>query len=62
MNKQQVIKRFCKLASEVASIKFHNGFASDCFCGLNKLKIGDFRFEEKVFQFIEEAVKEKLNK
>jgi hypothetical protein len=60
MTKEQVIERFCALATEVGEAHQHT-LAHDCFCGHPdsfRTDPMDFRFE--VLDFIESAVREKL--
>ena len=56
----EVIKRFCQLATRVGNKKFDNTFAHDCFCEDRRRHVGSFIFDEEVLEFIEEAVVEKL--
>ena len=62
--KEQVIHRFCALASRVQSDKFGHKVAADCFCDENKLSKndGNFQFEDQVLEFIETAVLRALQK
>lgn len=65
LTKQQVIERLCKLSTKVGEEVFCNQKAHDCFCGENKTSevfSGGFQFEEEVIEFIEEAVREKMDK
>lgn len=65
--KDEVIRRLCKLATRVAVQLYHSHAAADCFCGqsdparavalvLIGYRLDDYRFDECVMQFIEEAV------
>ena len=58
--KQDVISRFCALASEVGEEVFLHKYAHDCFCGNNKTFENDFRFDDIVLEFIEDAVRAKI--
>jgi hypothetical protein len=67
LTKQQVIERFCALGWEVMNLHFKFERAADCFCGskrdyLMQRKDDDFRYDEKVIEFIERAVSEKLDR
>ncbi|MHA2248491.1 MAG: hypothetical protein ACXADY_26325 [Candidatus Hodarchaeales archaeon] len=58
MTKQELLEKLCKLCGEVRDRKFGLDTTADCFCGR-----GDFPFgtmDSKVFEFIQEAVQEKL--
>lgn len=56
MNKQEVIERLCKLTSKVANEKFKWDLPADCVCGVRSLSGADYRFDERVLKFIEDAV------
>jgi hypothetical protein len=72
VTRNEVVRRLCRLASEVARDHFNHMEAADCFCGqsaegyqtgkavMTALGMGDYRFSEKVLTFIEDAVAEKL--
>ena len=53
MTKQEVIERFCQLSATVGN-HLHNEYAHDCFC--HKSLSGDFQFNAKIIEFIENAV------
>ena len=57
ITKEQVIERFCKLATKVGDREFNHTLPHDCFC-TNK---GDFQFDEEVLDFIERCVEEFLS-
>lgn len=57
MEKQEVIERLCDLCADVGE-HFEYYYAADCFCDDDDK---DFRFEEEVLEFIENAVKEKIS-
>ena len=59
MDKETTIRRLCDLTATVAEDHFNWKEPADCFCGL----IGVHQTtREKVFEFIEDAVMEKLRK
>lgn len=58
MEKEEVIKHFCALASKVMHERFDNLRPADCFCG-EKENIR-FQFDREVFKFITEAVEDHL--
>jgi len=62
MKKKEIIARFCKLSTKVNNDFFKFEFAADCFCGDNNIstKMNDFRFDEEIIKFIEDAVDKKL--
>lgn len=55
MTKNEVISRFCALATSVARALGHEQHAADCFCEFCHTD-GSFNFSEKVMEHIEEAV------
>jgi len=59
MTKQQVLERFCALSSKVMEDHFKCAIPADCFCDINGHTF--IEFDEKIIQFIEDAVQEKLN-
>lgn len=61
MNKQHVIGEFCKLSALVGSEHFKNQEAYDCFCGGTQQSDSTYHFSDKVMEFIQTAVKEKLD-
>jgi len=60
MNKDQVIERFCILSTKVMSQQFKSQIPADCFCSLTPFHFQVF--DERIIEFIESAVEEKLNK
>ncbi len=60
MNREEVISRMCKLASKVNTEKFKWSLPSDCFCEESTGSFS-FQFDEEVLEFIEQAVKDKLD-
>jgi len=62
MTKDQVIERFCALASMVGEVKFSHTEAYDCFCGQTGEDVFGFQFSHKVLKFIEDAVEKELLK
>lgn len=61
MTKDQVIERFCNLATTVNSKKFNFTRAADCFCHQSDEQ-ANFQFEEEVICFIEDAVEKELTR
>ena len=61
MKKHEVIKAYCKLSGEVADKVFHWNKASDCFCEESLLTDMPYYYDEAAFQFIQDAVNEKLS-
>ena len=57
--KQDVIERLCKLAAKVGE-HYEYQYAHDCFCHQSEQSLMDFRFEEEILEFIEEAVESKI--
>lgn len=67
MTRDQVLERFCNLTTEVMKKRFNAMEAADCFCGTQDLtayfKAGcTYQFSEKIVKYIEDAVREKLQK
>jgi len=61
MEKKEVIEKLCDLSSKVGAEIFKELEPHDCFCGMNKLSDDwHYQFSEKVFNFIKEAVEEKI--
>ncbi len=59
MTQQQVIERYCMLSAKVAEEVFDYQHAADCFC--KPAPSGwEYRYEEAVIKFIEDAVQEKI--
>lgn len=60
MDKEDVIKLFCELATKVSKEVYNNSYAHDCFCieslRTSVTELGGYRFEEPVFDFIKRAV------
>lgn len=61
MKKEEVIRRFCLLATEVATQAFKDQYAHDCFCPDAKLHLDSFIFDEEILRYIEDAVTTKLH-
>jgi hypothetical protein len=59
MTKAKVIERLCALCSEVGDAVYQHSYATDCFCGPDTT---NFQFEEIILKYIEEAVKEKIDR
>jgi len=61
MTKQDVLIRLCTLATNVGSEVFNERFSHDCLCEENNLSYpSSFSFDEVVMNFIEIAVREKI--
>ena len=53
----EVIGRFCRLASRVATVLTDNDLTSDCFCGgFPATGLVYYRFNVRIIEFIEQAV------
>ena len=61
MKKEEVIEKFCILASTVNQECFKHSVPSDCFCSTNSLSETVFMFDPKIIEFIQDAVNEKLD-
>jgi hypothetical protein len=61
MKRDEVLSRLCSLTSDVAFL-FHWQHPADCFCGTHDPSYDPFCFSDKILQFIEDAVKEKVAK
>lgn len=60
--KQKVIEKFCALSATVGGY-FNNHYSSDGFCAECKYSEGwNWTFEDKITEFIEAAVKEKIER
>ncbi len=59
MDKNQILARLCKLASDVNKEVFKHNKASDCFCG--EKPTNNFQFEDDILLFIERAVQKEIN-
>ena len=59
MRKTEVTSAFCNLATHVARNKYQHQYAADCFCGDKKTRT-HFEFDEIIFEYIRQAVYEKL--
>jgi hypothetical protein len=54
MRREEVIERFCILASKVgAHLEYH--YPSDCFCS-PRIPDGYYQFDERIMEFIESSV------
>ena len=64
MNRQEIITRFCALASRVGSKAFYHELDHDCFCESEFSSYDPccFRFDESVLEFIEKAVNDALTR
>ena len=59
MKRDEVIKAFCELSSRVGEQVFQHSRAHDCFCNGPDVY---FQFDDEVFQFIVDAVEEKIKR
>ncbi len=57
--KEETIERLCKLVTKIGE-HFEHRYAHDCFCHEADPNWDDFRCDDEVLDFIEEAVNEKL--
>ncbi len=66
LDREEVVKRLCALSSTVMTRRFGCDLAADCFCEDARQRrpdrIDEYRFDQEVLEFIEQAVKEKLEK
>jgi hypothetical protein len=62
MNKEQVIERLCKLASEVGEEMWNGEKSHDCFCHKSMNDDAHFHFDERVLEYIESVVRNELRK
>ena len=60
MERKQVIERLCALVTEVGSQNFNDILPHDCFCGNNTFSGDNFQCDDKIIEFIEYAVREKI--
>lgn len=63
LDKKEVISKLCKISTTIADEIFDGNTAHDCFCGMNPLAANEqaewffaFHFDEKIIQYIENAV------
>lgn len=63
MDKQEIVKEYCRLSATVAGDVFKSRHAADCFCGEREKQLGDFgvrfwnyAYEDAVLEYIREAV------
>jgi hypothetical protein len=68
MTRDEVLLRLCRVCTRVATDIYKSAEPSDCFCeqsapkdpllmaGFTAMWMGDFRFSEKVLDFVENAV------
>jgi hypothetical protein len=61
MNKENVISRFCSLATKVGS-HFNESLAHDCICPKQSNDNNSFSFDEDVIKFIEDTVCDAIEK
>lgn len=62
IDKDDVIQMFCELSTEVMHKKFNCNIPADCFCEWGNEENRNFQFDERITDFIKEAVKEKLER
>ena len=60
LNKEETIERLCDLVTHIGGKHFENKVSHDCFCGKNPLDIDIEQIDESIIEFIEDAVKEKM--
>lgn len=60
MTKQEVIESLCRITADVGE-HFRSEYATDCFCEQGRQYV-PFQFEQKTIDFIEEAVREKMER
>jgi hypothetical protein len=61
MTKDQVIKRLCGLITIVGGEEFGHELIHDCICGKNPIPKDNPKVDEKIINFIEDCVMEKLH-
>ena len=59
--KQEVIERLCALCEEVGDL-FNYKYPVDCFCRKDPPSGFTYQFSEKILEFIEKAIREKIKK
>ena len=63
MEKTEVFESFCKLTRKVNAEVFNFALPADCVCVEKALPLGlRFEFDQKVLDFIEAAVSEKITR
>jgi hypothetical protein len=62
LRKDTVISRLCSLCSYVAETEFNNSISSDCFCNVKQTDSNVFYFDEKILEYIEDAVFARLRR
>jgi len=62
MTRQDVLQRLCSLCHAVNAKHFEFNTPSDCFCEHRPHSDINFQFSEKIIEFIESAVNEKLER
>jgi hypothetical protein len=58
--KDEVVRRFCRLASHVNEEQYGWEEPGDCFCADNPDRPAGYRFDARVIEFIERAVERAL--
>ncbi len=62
MDKKQVIERLCGEVCTLVGEHMHHEYAHDCFCHRSLDDSFEFQFSEEVFNFIKNAVQEKIKR
>lgn len=62
MNREELIKVFCEITSNVWHKRFNNDITCDCFCGYSPYAPSHPIVNAHIINFIREAVGEKLEK
>lgn len=57
--KSDVISSLCSLVSEIARAHHHE-FLADCFCEHSSMSPENFRFDERILDYIRNAVRSKI--
>ena len=60
LDRDEVQRRFCRLASQVAFDQFKYKESADCFCGSSSVLPTYYRFSSKVMEYIEQVVLARL--
>ena len=63
LKREEIIRKFCQLSKDVMVKRFHARIPADCFCDIDNTfdsQSDKIVFDSKVFEFIEDAVNEKI--
>jgi hypothetical protein len=63
IDREKVVKRLCMLSGGILNTVYGYHIPGDCFCGENQKTWtweDGYRYDEKVIEFIEDAVREKI--